>query len=561
MINSTRLLLIAFSLFIGLTISSCKVQQKIKHYPDFTGYTEIEPVATKHHDSLFSYEDNYLVKNKYNQWELYVKGDALERGLISGTLLDSLNLLQERIFVNKIDELVPSERRQKILLSFLSWYNRKMYKYIPNEYLVELYGMAKYMSPDFDYIGPAYLRNQYYHGAHDIGHALTNLSLVECTSSAVWDSRSEDGKMVIGRNLDFYLNDDFAKNKLLLFVEPTEGIPYVSIAWPGMIGVISGMNYEGLTITMNAGKSSYPLKAKQPISILARDILEHASTIEEAIAIASKSKVFVSEALMIGSAKDGRTAIIEITPKKFGVYEVSGNEIICSNHFQSEKYKNNKGNKKRITDSHSQYRYDRMQELLDEAVTLNPEKMAQILRNRDGLGEKKLGMGNEKAINQLISHHGVVFKPEEKMIWVSSSPYNLGAFVAYDLKEIFGKRKDGKMESRVIDSLTIPADPFLYSNEYADFEVYRIVDKEVVRIIKNEDYTAISEAGIEDYISLNPDFWEVHYRAGILYYHKGKYELAKKALEKALSKEITTIIDEEAVLKLLKKTEKKLKRK
>ena len=74
-----------------------------------------------------------------------------------------------------------------------------------------------------------------------------------------------------------------------------------------------------------------------------------------------------------------------------------------------------------------------MDELLEEAGTINPEKMAEILRNRDGLGGKKLGMGNEKAINQLISHHGVIFKPEEKMIWVSSSPYNLGAFVAYNL--------------------------------------------------------------------------------------------------------------------------------
>lgn len=552
---------ILFLLLIGLTLFSCKVRQKIKHYPDFTGYTEIEPKAIKHNDSLFTYEDNYLIKNKYNQWELYVKGDALERGLISGTLLDSLNLLQERIFVNKIDELVPSERRQKILLSFLSWYNRKMYKYIPNEYLVELYGMAKYMSPDFNFIGPAYLRNLYYHGAHDIGHAMTNFSLVECTSASVWDGRSEDGKMVIGRNLDFYLNDDFAKNKLLLFVEPTEGIPYVSIAWPGMIGVVSGMNYEGLTITMNAGKSSYPLMAKQPISILARDILEHSSTIEEAVAIASKSKVFVSEALMIGSAKEKRTVIIEITPKKIGVYEVNDEEIICSNHFQSETYKNNRGNKKRIANSHSQYRYERMDELLEEAGTINPEKMAEILRNRDGLGGKKLGMGNEKAINQLISHHGVIFKPEEKMIWVSSSPYNLGAFVAYNLNEIFGKKNKDNFTSRSIDSLVIPADEFLNSEEYADFKIYREVNKEIIQLIKSENYSQISDEAIENYRELNPDFWEVHYRAGLIYYHQKRYTLAKEALNKALAREITTVEDEEAVQKLLKKTEKKLKKK
>jgi hypothetical protein len=76
---------------------------------------------------------------------------------------------------------------------------------------------------------------------------------------------------------------------------------------------------------------------------------------------------------------------------------------------------------------------------------LNPEKMASILRNTSGLKDEKIGYGNEKALNQLLAHHAVIFSPQKKLVWVSSNPYQLGEFVCYDLNEIFPAKDQNPM--------------------------------------------------------------------------------------------------------------------
>ena len=73
------------------------------------------------------------------------------------------------------------------------------------------------------------------------------------------------------------------------------------------------------------------------------------------------------------------------------------------------------------------------------------KKRFNILRDRKGLHNADIGMGNEKAINQLIAHHSIVFEPKKLLVWVSTSPWQLGEYVAYDLnKDICFKGYEGK---------------------------------------------------------------------------------------------------------------------
>ncbi|MBV8325839.1 C45 family peptidase [Chryseobacterium sp.] len=535
---------------------SCGISKSVHHIPEVSQYPLQVPQVKKINDTTFSYQQNYLTKNKQQLWELYIKGNPLQLGYNNGALTQDLMQKQEAIFFSKVESFVPSKFRQRLLRGFLKWYNRKMYLNIREDYQAELYGLSQYSSDQYDFIAPKYLRNLYLHGAHDIGHALQDLAIVGCSSLAVWNENTEDGDLLIGRNFDFYVGDDFAKNKLVEFVVPEDGIPYMSVSWPGMIGVVSGMNKEGVTVTINAGKSKIPLTAKTPISLVTREILQYAKNIEEAITIARKRKVFVSESILVGSAHDKSAVLIEVSPKNFGVYRVQNTaQVVCTNHFQSEPYKEDKRNQRHIEESHSEYRYEKLQELLQENPKLTPEKMASILRNRSGLKDKEIGYGNEKALNQLLAHHAVIFSPQKKLVWVSSNPYQLGEFVCYDLNTIFS---DGILSHDFSKpELNIARDPFVDTREFKDYEEYRILQSKVNHAIDSKN--VLTDEFLARYVSLNPYFWKGYYLVGKYYFSRKEYSKAKTEFEVALSKEITTIPDQKNVEKYLKKTLKKLK--
>lgn len=547
-----------FFIVLMLNLTSCGIRKSIKHVPDVKQYSLEIPKVNKINDSTFSFNQNYLTKNKQQLWELYIKGNPLQLGYNNGALTQNLMQKQEEIFFSKVEGFVPSKFKQNLLRGFLKWYNRKMYLNVREDYQAELYGLSQYSSDKYDFIAPKFLRSMYLHGAHDIGHAMQDLMVVGCTSLAVWNENTDDGDLLIGRNFDFYVGDDFAKNKLIEFVEPENGIPYMSVSWPGMIGVVSGMNKEGITVTINAGKSKIPLTAKTPISLVTREILQYAKNIDEAIAIAKKRKVFVSESILVGSANDKNAVIIEVSPDNFGVYKVvNTSRVFCTNHFQSDAYKDDKRNQKHILESHSEYRYEKLQELLEEKKKLNPEKMASILRDKSGLKGEKIGYGNEKAINQLLAHHAVIFSPQKKLVWVSANPDQLGEFVCYDLNEIFSDKrfKSGKFAK---SELNIAKDSFVDSQDFKNYEEYKKLSSQIEGAIDDKEKT-LSEEFINHYKDLNPEFWLVYYQSGKYYFNKKDYSKAKIKFEKALSKEITTVPDRENVEKYLKKTNKKLK--
>ncbi len=479
--------------------------------------------------SFYTIGNNWFRKSESGLYEVYVEGEPFERGVILGKLSKELVQRQELVFNDQINHLIPSPFYRTFLAWFVGWFNRDLDQYVPEENKLEILGVSKSASNKYDSIAPAYHRLLNYHGAHDIGHALQNMSLVGCTSFAGWSSKTTDSTLVIGRNFDFFVGEEFAEDKLVAFYHPSTGHNFMMVTWGGMTGVLSGMNSEGLTVTLNAAKSEVPSGAALPVSLLARQILQYAATIDEAYAIASKYHTFVAESFLIGSANDKKAAIIEKSPEETTVVYPTGDWIIDTNHFQSESLGNTELNNEHKKTSASVYRYDRVKELVD-VEKLSVLRTAEILRDQNGIKGKNIGLGNEKSINQLVAHHSIIFQPEKRLVWISTSPWQLGKFVAYDLNKIFALKKIDNRE--VYDSaLTIPADSFLLSdklNGYKKYFSYRF------------PFQPRSEINPDSIVSWNPELYHVYTLAGDRAFDQKEYSRAAKFYETGLTKEIAT---------------------
>lgn len=495
---------------------------------------------------------NYLRQSESGLWEAYIHGDPLTRGVAMGRLSQDLLAYQEKVFVDQIKEIIPSESYLKFLRFFTVVFNRNLGKYIPEEYRKEIYGISLSCTDEYNAIGTPYERQLNYHAAHDIGHTMQEYMLVGCSSFAVWDNKSEDSSLLVGRNFDFYVGDDFAKNKLVSFVNPQSGYKFASVGWAGMVGVLSGMNEAGLTVTINAAKGDIPTSAAMPISILVREILQYASTIKEAYAIAQKHHTFVSESLLIGSAKDGKAAIIEKTPSKIGLFESKSDRIICTNHYQSETFRNDPKNIDNIATSDSPYRYRRLEKLLEDKKPLSPNLAAKILRDRLGVNGEDIGLTNEKSLNQSICHHSVIFKPKEGLMWVSTTPWQSGKMVCYSLKNIF---ENPDFSRELADKkLTIAADSTFIRNDYARIVEFRALAKQIKKSISTD--SPLSADSLNKLVAVNPNMYHTYELLGNYYAHFDNPAKAAYYWRMALKKEIPRVNERESIEKKIKNLSK-----
>ena len=163
-------LILTFCILLGL--QSCGTVKSLSHVPDLSAYAAEKPQVQQINDSTFVYAKNFLQRNKHRTWEMFLTGNALQLGYNNGALAQNLIQNQEKIFFEKVEEIVPSKNRQWLLRKLLAYYNRNMHKHVRNDFQAEIFGLSRYSADRFDYIAPKFLRSMYLHGAHDIGQAM-----------------------------------------------------------------------------------------------------------------------------------------------------------------------------------------------------------------------------------------------------------------------------------------------------------------------------------------------------------------------------------------------------
>jgi predicted choloylglycine hydrolase len=153
-----------------------------------------------------------------------------------------------------------------------------------------------------------------------------------CSTVTLPGSASPDGVGRFGRNLDFPGLGVAAGQTVVLIYHPAGRYAFAAVGWPGMIGVVSGMNQWGLTLANMEVPRGAGWPRAMPYPLLYRTILERCRTVDEALDLLKTTPRQTANNLMLMDAA-GNRAVAEITPQKVVVRRgLAGQALLSTNH-------------------------------------------------------------------------------------------------------------------------------------------------------------------------------------------------------------------------------------
>lgn len=156
--------------------------------------------------------------------------------------------------------------------------------------------------------------------------------MTACSTVALPADASPDGVARFGRNLDFPSFDVADKYSVVMVYHPAGKNAFAAVSWPGLIGVLSGMNEHGLSLANMEVTRGQRLPTAVPYTILYRTVLEECRTVNEAVELLKKSPRQTANNLMLMDASGDR-AVVEITPEEIIVRRAPQHAaLISTNH-------------------------------------------------------------------------------------------------------------------------------------------------------------------------------------------------------------------------------------
>jgi hypothetical protein len=472
----------------------------------------------------------YLGRNWLGRREglpvLYLTGTAFEMGYANGALTEKLIHRQEDTMVEMFHRFAPYRWTQFLLKFVVVYKNRNLADHVSPEHQLEVLGVSRGCPDTHPDMGPYYFRMLNYHAAQDISYMLMNSPLIRqgCTAFGAWGTNTVGGHLLAGRNFDWEAAPVFDEDRLLVLCKPAEGIPFVSLSWAGMVGCVSGQNRAGLGVTVNGAPSGLPGDAATPTCLVAREVLQHAKNLDEAIAILRRSEVFVSALFLVGSRTDNRFVVVEKTPEQTAVWEeTDAARLVCANHYRTPGLRDTELNRRFLEVDTSQPRFDRLSELLARAAgRVDAAETAAMLRDRKLVGDQFAGNGHRSALNPLIATHAVMMDLTAGVFWAASPPHQLGRFVAIDVNDF----------ERELPDRSIGEDAMLASGEYRRYASSLEQLEKGARAIKAGQF-ASAQVCAEQAERDNPGFFGNAWLLAESLQHQGRTNEAAVAAQRA----------------------------
>lgn len=145
------------------------------------------------------------------------------------------------------------------------------------------------------------------------------------------------GRLLVARNLDFPSLGILHKATAVFVYHHTEKgrHSFVSVGWPGTVGVVSGMNDAGLCLATLVSMSRRGVAPGMPFAMMYREILERCSTPQEALELVKRTPRTSANNLAL-AAPGAEALVVEFTPDKVAVRRAARGLLLATNHFRSQ---------------------------------------------------------------------------------------------------------------------------------------------------------------------------------------------------------------------------------
>lgn len=376
-------------------------------------------------------------------WVVRLSGPPETIGWSQSRLMYDEMVENERILLGQFETRVPWPFRM-LLLDLAQVRYRHVAEQFDPERRREIAAASLGFSPDpYERVFPTFQRFAYLNALYDIALSFERSPLIGCTTFTSTKTASRDRHALLARAFDFDVDDVFDQRKAVFFVREEGKLPFASVAWPGLVGVLSGLNLEGLGLVVHGGRAGEPATVGEPVVHALRRVLATSKNIDEALVALEKRPPMVSHIVILVDAT-GRSVAVERVPGRENFVRELAERDVVTNHFAGPAAADPKN--ATVRDKTSTLDRDaRGRELIANPEASDVARMVAMLRDRRGRGNSDLPIGDRRAIDAQIATHGVVMDATDRVLWVSEAPHLLGRFVAFDLKRELAADVDPKV--------------------------------------------------------------------------------------------------------------------
>ncbi|NLV43900.1 MAG: hypothetical protein GXY07_05300 [Candidatus Hydrogenedentes bacterium] len=279
----------------------------------------------------------------------------------------------------------------------------------------------------------------------DIFHYLAGRSFAvlapppSCTAFFACGEATLDGKLLIGRNFDFFGRGVWNSNNAVIVMHPDNGQCF---CWLGALGVPAsgqGLNESGLFVGLHSKFTRDVSTKGAPIFSIVHDVLAHCSSLDEAVTRITARPRLCGLSLFVVDTKARTAAAVGFSARHAEVVPAEEDVLVRANHYTTPEMQRFEAGPHPWRNN-SYGRFQRLVELLEEKRgVLTAEAVPAMLSDcTDPFEGRKRVIGDTLAA--LHNAQSIVVSPDDDTLWIARGDYpvcHAGRFNGFRLSALW----------------------------------------------------------------------------------------------------------------------------